>query len=75
LHEGRIGFVDQPLAFRGDGREHQGGLARARHSGKDGDPALGNVKRDVLEIVLARAANDDRTVAGVGRRLAVSQRI
>ena len=69
LHEGRIGFVDQPLAFRRDGVEHQRGLARARHPGKHGDPALGNIERDVLEIVLPRAADDDRTVIGIGHLL------
>ncbi len=72
LHEGRIGLVDQPLAFRRDGIEHQGGLARARHPGEHGDPALGNIERDVLEIVLPRAADDDRTVVGVGHRLVLS---
>ncbi len=69
LHEGRIGFVDQPLAFRRNGAEHQRGLARTRHPGKHRDPALGNIQRDVLEIVLPRAANGDRTVVRVRHRL------
>ena len=64
LHEGGIGLVDQPLAFRRDGAEDQGGLARTRNAGEDADLALGNIERDVLQIVLAGAANDDRAVIG-----------
>ena len=75
LHESRIGFVDQSLAFGRDGAENQGGLARARHPGKHGDPALGNIERDVLEIVLPRAADGDRTVVGVGHRMVLSHLI
>ncbi len=69
LEEGRIGLVDQPLAFRRYGVEHQGRFPRARHPGEDGDPPLGDVQRDALEIVLPRPADDDRAVVGRGHRL------
>ena len=69
LHEGGIGLVDEALAFGRDGAEDQGGLARTRHTGKHCDAALGNIERDVPEIVLARAADDYGTVIGEGHRL------
>jgi hypothetical protein len=56
LHEGRVGLVDKALAFRRDGAEYKRGLARTRDAGEDRDLALGDVERDVLEIVLARTA-------------------
>ena len=65
LHERAVGLVDQPLRFRGDRAEHQRALARARNAGEHGQPALRDVEADVLEVVLARAADlDGAPVAG-----------
>jgi hypothetical protein len=59
LHERRERLVDEPLRLRGDRVEHQRALPAARDAGEDGDLPTGNVERDVLEIVLARAAHFD----------------
>jgi hypothetical protein len=58
----RMGLVDQPLAFGRDSAEDEGGLAGARHAGENGDLALGDIERDVLEVVLAGDADLDRAV-------------
>ncbi len=65
LHEGAVGLVDQPLRLRGDRAEDERALARARHAGEHGQPALRDVEADVAEVVLAGAADLDRApVAG-----------
>ena len=45
------------LALGVDGVEGQGGLARPGQPGEDDQPVAGQVERDVLEVVLARAAH------------------
>jgi hypothetical protein len=63
LDERRIGLVDHPLGFRGDGVEDERALARARHAGEHGEPAFGDLDGDVLEVVLPRSADADEVVA------------
>ena len=67
LHEGAVGLVDHPLRLGRDRREHQRALARPRHPGEHGQPALGQLDADVLEVVLARPLDADQVVA-VGHR-------
>ena len=52
-------FVQLSLRFGGDGVEHDGRFARTGYARKDRDLAFGNAQRDVLQIVLACAANLD----------------
>ena len=59
LHERRERLIEQTLGFRGDRVEHQRRFPRTRDAGEHGDLSTGNVERDVLEIVLAGAANLD----------------
>ena len=66
LQERRVGLVDQALRLGGDRAEDQRGLARAGHPGEHGQAALGDVERDVQEVVLPGAADLDHVVA-VGR--------
>jgi len=47
------------LAFGIDGVEGQAGLARSRQTGQHRQRIAGNLHIDILEIVLARAANGD----------------
>src|SRR4029453_2429410 len=54
---------DQPLRLGGDGAEHQRALARARHTGEHGEPSLGELDADVLEIVDARPLHADQVMA------------
>ena len=69
----RVGLVDQALGLGGDGAEDQRRLARSGDAGEHGEPALGDVERDVLEIVLPRAADLDHVVAvGGGMMLAAT---
>ena len=61
-----------PLAFGEQGVEGQRGLARPRHPGDHHQPVAGDVEVEVLEVVLAGAANRDRihgakTLAARGR--------
>ena len=51
LHEGAVGLVDQPLRLGSDGAEDQRALARAGHPGEHGEPPLGDLDADVLEVV------------------------
>lgn len=70
LDEGAVGFIDEPLRLGGDGSKDEGRLAGARDAGEDGEPALGDVERDVLEVVLAGAAHLNPVVTvGGGRGL------
>ena len=61
-HEGRIGLVDQPLGLRRDGAEDQRRLARTRDTGEDGQPPLGDLDADVLEVVDPGALDADLVV-------------
>src|SRR5262249_25678035 len=61
------GLVDEPLRLGGDGAEHQRRLARPRDAGKHGQPPLGDLDADVLEVVLARALDADEVMAICGR--------
>src|SRR3712207_8173598 len=56
-------LVDQPLRLRGDRAEHQRALAGAGHAGEHGQPPLGDLDADVLEVVRARAMDADQVVA------------
>jgi hypothetical protein len=71
LHEGAVGLVDHPLRLGRDGVEDQRTLARPGHAREDGQPPLGDLDVDVLEVVLARAVDPDEVVAvgGVDSRL------
>src|SRR3990172_6271523 len=62
---GAEGLYVAPLAFGVQRVEHERGLARARDPGDDDQLAGRDRQREVLEIVLARAANANR----VGGRL------
>ena len=77
LHEGAVGLVDQTLRLGGDRVEDQRALARAGDAGEDGQPALGQLDGDVLEVVHPGALHADQIVA-VGdvpcRRLRVRPR-
>ena len=66
LHERAVGLVDQPLRLRGDGAEHQRRLARSRDAGEHGQPALGDLDADVLQVVLPGALDADQVVAVCG---------
>ena len=55
-------LVELPLCFRRDGIEHDGRFSGARDAGEDRDLPLGDAKGDVLEVVLARAADVDEFV-------------
>src|SRR4051794_11588426 len=59
LHEEGEGLVQLTLRFGGDGVEDERRFPGTGHPGKHGDLLLGNVERDVLEVVLACAANLD----------------
>ena len=66
LHERAVGLVDQPLRLRRDGAEHQRRLARSRDAGEHGQPPLGDLDADVLQVVLPRALDADQVVAVCG---------
>ena len=57
------------LALRVDGVEREAALPRAGQAGDDDEPVARERDGDVLEVVLARAANDDR-VLGHGTSVA-----
>ncbi len=63
LDERAVGLVDEPLRLGGDRVEDQRALARAGDSGEHGQPALGDLDADVLEVVLAGAVHTDQVVA------------
>ena len=52
-------LVQQSLGFGGDGVEYDGRFAGAGYAGKDRDLAFGDAQRNILQVVLARAANLD----------------
>ena len=66
LQERAVGLVDQPLRLRRDGAEHQRRLARSRDAGEHGQPPLGDLDADVLQVVLAGALDADQVVAVCG---------
>ncbi len=51
-----------PLAFRVERVEHERGLARSRRARDDDQLARGQIDVEVLEVVLARAANADHVL-------------
>jgi hypothetical protein len=55
-------LVELPLRFRGDRVEHDGRFSGARDACEDRDLPLGDANRDVLQVVLARAADVDEFV-------------
>ena len=55
LHERAVRLVDQPLRLGRDRAEHERALARARHAGERGQPALRELDADVLQVVDPRA--------------------
>ena len=63
LDERAVGLVDQPLRLRRDRAEHQRRLARSRDTGEHGEPPLGDLDADVLQVVLAGALDADQIVA------------
>ncbi len=66
LHERAVGLVDQPLRLRRDGAKHQRRLARSRDAGEHGQPPLGDLDADVLQVVLPRPLDADQVVVGRG---------
>ena len=54
----RIDLQEAPARLVVERVEHQRGLARARHPGDHGQPRA-DLERDVLQVVLARAADAD----------------
>ena len=62
LHKRGEGVVQFAARLGGDGVEHKRALARARHAREHRDLVLGNLKRDVLQVILARSAYDDFVV-------------
>ena len=62
----RKGLDEPALPLGVDGIHRQRGLAAAAHSGTDGDPLARYVERDVLQVVLPRAADEDRRLRGFG---------
>ena len=56
---GREGLDVAALALGVDGVEGQGGLPRARQAGEDDQPVPGQVERDITQVVLTSAANDE----------------
>ena len=59
---GRKGFHIAPLPFGVQGVKHQTRLARAAGAGDHRQLAGADVQIEILEVVLARAANADKTV-------------
>jgi hypothetical protein len=59
LHEGGERLVDEALRLGRDRVEDERALAAPRDAGEDGDLPAGDVERDALEVVLARAADFD----------------
>src|SRR5579864_1685211 len=57
--EQREVFVELALRFRRERVEHDRRFPRARYAGEDRELALGNLERDVFEVVFARAADGD----------------
>ncbi len=62
LDEGRVRLVDQPPRLRSDGAEDQRRLPRPRHPGEHREPPLGDLDRDVLEVVLPGPLDSDQVV-------------
>ena len=54
-HERGVGFVHLPLTLGGDGVKHDAGFAGAGNPGEYHDLSLGNVQRDILQVVLPKA--------------------
>jgi len=59
LDKRRERVVQLPPRLGSDGVEHERTLARARNARENRDLMLGNLERDVLEVVLARPLDDD----------------
>ena len=73
---GRQAFDVAALALGIDGVEGERGLARARQAGEHHELVARNIDIDVLEIVLARAADRERAaVAAAGRLLGTVGRV
>ena len=68
LHEGAVGLVDHPLRLGGDRAEDQRALAGAGDAGEHGQPPLGDLDADVLEVVHPGAVHPDQVVAVGGVR-------
>ena len=58
----RFQFQVPGFHLRRDGVEHDGGFPRTRDAGEDRDLPLWDAQRDVLQVVLARAADVDELV-------------
>ena len=61
----REGFHVAPLAFGVQRVEHQRRLSRTGHTGDHDEFAGRDLEVEVLQVVLAGAANDDRLMAGI----------
>jgi hypothetical protein len=62
------------LSLRVDGVEGERGLAGARQAGEDHEPVARNLQVDILEVVLARAADrDDPAAVEIAARTVVEQ--
>jgi hypothetical protein len=58
---GGEGFHVSPLAFGKDGVESQRGFSGSGQTGDDGDEVVRNGKRDILEVVLPGALDNEGT--------------
>ena len=58
-HERRVGLIHLPLALGGDGVKDDAGFPGAGDSGKHHDFSLGNIQRDIFQIVLPKPPDDD----------------
>ena len=63
--EQREVLVELALGLRRQRVEHDRRFPRARYAGEDRELALGNLERDVFEVVFARAADGDELGHGV----------
>ena len=59
LHKRRERVVQFPTRLSRDGIEHERTLAGARHAREYSDLMLGNLERDIFEVVLSRSLNDN----------------
>ena len=74
LDEGAVGLVDEPLRLRGDGAEHQRALPRSGDPREHREPALGDLDRDVLEVVDPCPMDSDQVVRIGGMRRCARRR-
>src|SRR5690349_19435014 len=68
LHERAERFIELAAGFGGDGIEDYGRFAGTGYAGEDGNLALGDVERDVFQVVFTSAANLNIFLIFLGHR-------